>query len=292
MLQMVVFGLFAFILAAADAQNLPANVVFHRGQAEVSLEEALASVQKGQVVVLGEAHGTQVMADQHMQVLEILRKNGHRISVGMEFFNYPDQVSVDEWRAGKLSEEDFLKKVSWGKGFPFDSYRRQVQFPDPQNEFVIALNAPRSLTGKISKAGLASLTAEEKALLPPQFTLGNDLYKERFNALMTGSGHVPTPDQLNNYFAAQSTWDDTMAWRAQEFLSRNPEQVLVIIVGEFHVQYGGGLPDRLKARGLNVTTFSQVNLEGLSDVEQGREVFPSEKYGARADFVWTSRFAQ
>ncbi len=291
MLQMVVFGLFAFILGAADAQNLPANTVFRQGLTEVSLEEALSAVKPGQVVVLGEAHGTTVMADQQMQVLETIRKNGLTVSVGMEFFSYPDQLAVDSWRRGDLAEADFLKKISWGQGFPFSSYRRQVQFPHLMSEFVVALNAPRSLTGKISKSGLESLSPEEQALMPPQFTLGNEAYFRRFQELMMGSGHVPTPAQLNNYFAAQSVWDETMAWKAQEFLQNNPHHVLVIIVGEFHVQYGGGLPDRLKARGLPVTTFSLINLEGLSEVEQSQQVQPSSRDGSRADFVWTSRFS-
>ena len=291
MLQVVIFGLFALVLGAADAQNLPANVIYRQGTSEVTLEEALAQVHPGEIVVLGEQHGTEVMAGQQLQVLENLRKNGLHVSVGMEFFPYPNQADVDAWRRGELTEEALLQNVDWGKGFPFSAYRQQVLFPNLNTEFVVALNAPRTLTGKIAQQGLLALNEEEKALMPPQFSLGNSAYKTRFNELMTGSGHVPTAEQMDNYFAAQSTWDDTMAWRAQEFLNTHPDQVLVIIVGEFHVQYGGGLPDRLKARGQHVTSFSLVNLDGLSDVEQRAEVLPSAKDGNRADFVWTSRFS-
>lgn len=290
MLQVLVFGLFALVLGAADAQNLPANVIFQQGRSEVSLEQALSSVQPGEIVVLGEEHGTQEMSDQQLQVLETLRKKGLKVSVGMEFFPYPNQADVDAWRQGRLAEDDFLAQISWGQGFPFSAYRRQVQFPDLNSEYVVALNAPRTLTGQISKQGLNGLSAEELALMPPDFHLGNDLYKERFVELMTASGHVPSETQMDNFFAAQSTWDDSMAWRASEFLKTHPEQILVIIVGEFHVQYGGGLPDRLKARGQKVTSFSLVNLEGFSDVEQRDLVQPSAKYGSRADYVWTSRF--
>jgi uncharacterized iron-regulated protein len=72
-----------------------------------------------------------------------------------------------------------------------------------------------------------------------------------------------------------------MAWRALQHLDENPEDILVIIVGDFHVSYGGGLPDRLRARGAaDVVTISQV-------LEKD-EVKVHPKYGARADFVWVS----
>jgi len=278
------------ISSLAMAQDLVPGTIYAQGTEAVTLEQALAAVQPGQVVVLGEQHGTQVQAAQQLQVLETLRKNGHLVSLGMEFFEYPGQALVESYRRGELDEASFLQQIGWGMGFSYDAYRSQVQFPRLDSEYVIALNAPRSLTGRISKVGIDGLSADEKALLPPDWTLGNDGYLERFKDVM-GMGHLPTTDAVGRYFAAQSTWDDTMAWKAAEFLKAHPEQVLVIIVGEFHVQYGGGLPDRLKARGVTATAFSLVNLDGLTEDERKAEVEPSEKYGTRADFVWTSEFS-
>jgi uncharacterized iron-regulated protein len=271
---------------AADSSDEP---IFHQGLEKVSLEQALAQVQPGEAVVLGEAHGTLVQAAQQLQVLEMLRKNGHLVSLGMEFFEYPTQALVDSYRQGELSEAEFLAKAGWGMGFSYDAYRNQVLFPRFGLEDVIALNAPRTLTGRISKVGMEGLTAEEKALLPPDWALGNQGYFERFQKVM--GDHLPSADALNRYFAAQSTWDDTMAWRAAEYLKAHPDHILVIIVGEFHVQYGGGLPDRLKARGVKSTTFSLVNTKGMTDEERKSEIEPSSDYGSRADFVWESQFS-
>ena len=148
-----------------------------------------------------------------------------------------------------------------------------------------ALSAPRGLTGKVSKTGLASLSEEEKALLPPNFTLGRDSYKERFMRLMP---HLPSPEAGERYFAAQSIWDDTMAWRATDFMFAHADQVLVIVVGEFHVQYGGGLPYRIRARAphVPVLTFSQINTLDLSDADVTAEIEVSPTDGARADYLW------
>jgi len=292
------FGLFTLIstfsvasaVASPDTtQSLSADVIFHQGLVAVSLETALSAVVPGQVVVLGEAHGTQIQAGQQLQVMETLRKNGHLVSLGMEFFEYLKQDLVNQYKLGQVDETSFLTQVGWGNGFSYDAYRNQVLFPRPGVEHVVALNAPRALTGRISKVGMDGLSADEQALLPPNWTLGNADYFKRFQDAM--GGHLPSAAALERYFAAQSTWDDTMAWQAAEFLKAHPDQILVIIVGEFHVQYGGGLPDRLKARGLQTTTFSLVNIEGMSETEQKAEIEPSEEYGSRADFVWLSQFS-
>lgn len=270
--------------------DIPANLILKNGQVPVTLSEALELVRPGQVVVLGEQHGTLEQAAQQLEVLETLRNQGLRVSVGLEFLTYTDQGKVDQWRKGLLSETDFLQLIQWGQGLPFAAYREQARFPRLANEYLLALNSPRSLTAQIAKVGVDHLTDSEKALLPPAWHLGNAAYQRRFEQLMSDSGHVPASEQLAHYFEAQSTWDETMAWQASEFLLAHPEQVLVITVGEFHAQYGGGLPDRLKSHGLKTVTFSLLNLFSLAPDEQRALVAPSLADGNRADFVWTSRF--
>lgn len=282
--------LISSLFVVLNASAIPANQILAAGTQKVTLEQAVSGVQTGGVVVLGEEHGTSVMPGQQLQVMQALRARGLKVSVGMEFFEEQQQALVDSWRAGTLAETDFLKAINWGS-LPFSSYRDQALFPLKEESTTIALNAPRELTGKIAKTGIVGLSAEDKAMLPPNFTLGNAAYFERFKNVMGGEGHLPSPDAVKNYFEAQSTWDEVMAFNATRFLQTHPDQVLVIVVGEFHVQYGGGLPDRLKARGASqVTTFSLVNLNGLSDEDQRSAVEPDAKDGARADFVWTSNF--
>jgi uncharacterized iron-regulated protein len=206
--------------------------------------------------------------------------------VGLEFINYTDQSQVDLYRDSQLSEEQFLKNINWGS-ISFDFYKQQLNFPDlSAGAYSLGLNIPREVTSQISKNGLASLTPEQQALMPPDFALGRDSYKVRF--MEVAGHHCPNPE---NCFAAQCTWDDTMAWRAAEFIKNHPDQVLVIVVGEFHVQYGGGIPYRLQQRlpGVHIVTLSQVWAEGLSNSEVQSELQPSPTEGPRADFIWVSR---
>lgn len=268
-----------------QASQRPPRLIHGQNGQEATLTEALAAVAPGSIVVIGENHGLKTHQAQQLEIMKTLRSLGHKVSVGMEFFYYPSQDALNEYRQGTLSEADFLQKAEWG-GTPYEFYRDQVLFPDlAQGSLTWALNAPKALTSKVAKQGLESLTTDESALLPPQFQVGRDSYKERFVGMMP---HLPNPAAADRYFAAQSIWDDTMAWRATEFLKQHPEQTLVIVVGEFHVQYGGGLPDRLKARApqVPVLTFSQFDTNELTDdeIKMGTEV--SSKYGSRADYIW------
>ncbi|MDZ4082908.1 MAG: ChaN family lipoprotein [Bdellovibrionales bacterium] len=252
----------------------------------ITVESLVSRVEAGGVLVLGELHGNQTHYLRQKAALTALKANGRcTVSVGLEFLSWVHQASVDDYFDGKLAEPDFLKAAEWG-GNPFADYRDQALFPRATGGRLIALNAPRTLTGAISKRGIENLSAEELRLMPPGFELGRKEYRERFDAIM--GGHVPA-QALERYFAAQSTWDETMAWQVAEFLAANPTHCVAVIVGDFHVNFGGGLPDRLRARGLkNVVTISQVDTFGLTEPELTAELGPLPKYGDRADGIWLS----
>ena len=256
---------------------------------QIDLNQVLEQIQPGQILVVGELHGLKPIHDQQMGILKGLRERGHKIAVGMEFFNYTDQALINDFRSGTLLEQDFKKAINWGAN-DFSLYGPQLLF----GEAGFGINIPRAVTSQISKNGLASLSPEQQLLMPPDFTLGSEAYKRRFFDVM--GGHVP-PEKFINYFTAQSVWDETMAWQALNFVTVNPDYIYVIIVGEFHVAYGGGLPDRLRARlfqaninnTIQVKTISQIYTEGLTEEEIQKEITPSAVDGARADFIFLSR---
>ena len=245
-----------------------------------------SQVKPGTVVFFGENHGIASHRDQHVEVLKALRASGLKVSVGLEFINYTDQLYVDQYRAGQITEKEFLTAIDWG-GYKFDFYRPQLTFPMIDlGERSLGLNLTRDITSKISRNGLASLTKDEISMMPPNFQVGRDSYKARF---MEAAGiHCRVPD---NCFAAQSAWDDTMAWQAVKFIEQNPEQVLVVVVGDFHVAFGGGTPHRVSVRkpGAHIVTLSQIWGKGMTDEEIQKEMQPSEVDGPRADFIWVSK---
>ncbi len=279
--------LFAFGLVFSFSTLAKAQIYDGTTQNQSDLQSLVDRVQPGSVVVVGEMHGLKPVHDQHVELLNALKNKGLKVSVGMEFFNYTDQMFINQYRSGEIDESAFLKIINWG-GYDFNFYKDEILF----GEFGLGINLTRDVTKIISKQGVDALTQDQKKLLPPDFTIGRDSYRQRFFQAM---GHPVPVASLENYFVAQSAWDDTMAWQTIEFKKQHPDQVFVIIVGEFHVQYGGGLPYRLKARlnaeklPIDIVTVSQVYTDGMTDQDIQDSLKPSVDEGIRADFIWLSK---
>ena len=276
--------LMIIVLSLVFSGLATAQIYLGDGQTQTDLSKLVDQVKPGSVVVIGEMHGQQSIHDQQMLILEALWDKGLNISVGMEFFNYTDQMFIDQYRSGEIDESAFQNLVNWG-GYDFNLYKDQLLFGDNG----LGINLTRDVTKIISKQGLSALNPDQQKLLPPNFTIGRDSYRQRFFQAM---GHPVPVASLENYFIAQSAWDDTMAWQTLEFKKNHPDQVFVIIVGEFHVQYGGGLPNRLKARfadaglQLDIVTVSQILTDGLTPDEIKTELAPSASEGQRSDYIW------
>ena len=268
--------------------DIAAGIYDGTANAAVRLEEALEGVHSGEVVIVSEQHDRWRHHENQLAALRALKNLSLKVSVGLEFLHYPDQSLVDRFVQGKMQESDFLQAIHWA-GYPFEWYRPLILFPRESGGQARALNAPERLTEALAQRGLAGLSDAERSWLPPNFQLGRALYFERFASDVGQHGPLPG-ETISNFFAAQSAWDDTMAWQAREYLDTHGDQVLVIIVGDFHAAYGGGLPDRLRARGITrVLVISQVDAGGLSDQEVRRLLAPDPRYGVRADFVWLTQ---
>ena len=201
-------------------------------------------------------------------------------------------TSLHSWRKSSYTNcFEYTEKNGFEDPFsalPFDCYREQLLLPGQRHSDSLALNLPRSITNKVFKGGLSALSPEDRALLPPYFHRGNDKYYQRFRENILGTGqHGPISEEtIDNMFWAQSLWDETMAWTASQYMQRQPHAILVILVGDFHAQYGGGLPAQLKSRGtLRVHTVSQMAMAQASMDEMKEAAAPHLQYGERADLT-------
>lgn len=283
-------NLLGFLITFFALLTSCASPIWFDGQGKkTDLNSKLQLIPKGSIIVLGESHSYQPHQSLHVEIMQALRELGHQVSVGFEFFDYVDQAVVNRYHQGQISEEQFLTEIRWNKG-DYKFYRERATFAQySRGEDLIALNLPRWVSGQIAKKGLKDIDESAKALLPPKFTLGNDLYFDRFKVAV--GDHLPV-ELIDNSFAAQCSWDETMSWVATDYVSQKPTKTLVIIVGDFHVQYGGGLPDRLKSRlseckecgQKNVFPISFIRPQDYDPVEAPIEndIKPHPVYGERA----------
>lgn len=242
-MKLFLFLLFSSVNSYAEVKNLS---TFEK----TSIKDFVTTVKPGDILILGESHAVfdKPNLDQQKQVeiIEELVSVYPNVSVGMEFIDYSKQEYVDLYLKEEISEEVFLNSIQWG-GAPFDAYKKQMWVAKKGVGWVYALNAPRALTSYVGKHGMENIPNEISKFLPPDFEEGNPDYKVRFNNEIERMGKYINIDY---YFQAQSIWDETMAWNISKIMNEDPSQILVVVVGAFHIQYGGGLPDRIRARGV------------------------------------------
>lgn len=256
----------------------------------IQVEEATKSLPKGSILIIGELHDNQAHHDNQLTMVKSLIKHFPKgsVHVGMEFLNYTDQWILYEYLNNNMTTENFLEAVKWSQPETFPFYSPFIDLIKKDGGNVLGLNIPRSITSKVAKEGLDALNKKDLFFLPPTLLLGNENYYERFYAAV-GGGHV-AEEKIQNYFWAQSIWDDVMSETALYFIEKNPEDILVIIVGDFHVAYGGGLKEIIERKGFSqVYSISQVSSKGLEEEQVQSLISPHPKYGARGDWVWLSK---
>ncbi|MFH1135890.1 MAG: ChaN family lipoprotein [Pseudomonadota bacterium] len=246
---------------------------------ELTLDELARAVSASRVVFIGEQHNHQAQHRHQLELLRALHGLDPRLALGLEVFSRPDQKLLDSWGQGELAEREFSRRVTDGilnletldVYFPILYFARREKIP------ILALNAPRSITGKIAREGLQALSPEERASIPGELVMGPDEYRERVAQAFSGhAGHV----DLDRFFAAQVAWDETMAQTLADYLASpaGRDRRVVVICGNEHVFRRHGLPSRLARR----VGVSQVVLLGLVSTE-------SETLGPReADFAWVT----
>ena len=53
---------------------------------------------------------------------------------------------------------------------------------------------------------------------------------------------------FEHFWDAQLVWDETMAERVTEYLSTHPEKAMVVLAGAGHMEFGSGIPNRVRRR--------------------------------------------
>jgi len=285
--------LFSLLLLASTSalatQYEPEKIYLGNGVDEISLKDLAQQTPKGSIITIGEIHDNVAHHQHQIELIQALIDSGHKIAVGLEFFQYPYQEAISAYLDDQLplTETDFLKVINWGDN-DYGLYREQVKLAYKSSGQVFALNSPAHLNSKIKDVGLRGLNNEDRFWLPPSFTLGNDNYFERFKIIMSGHSHR-APEKMTDFFAAHSLWDDTIAWKVTEAKKKLGNTTLVVIIGGFHVDYFGGTPDRiLKRSGVQPIVIAQTSVTNVPQETLALRIHPHPKYGPRGTFVWTS----
>ena len=214
-----------------------------------TLEKLIPQLANKRVIFVGEMHERY---DHHLNQLEIIKalhQLDANMAIGVEYFQQPFQQQVDDYIAGRIGEDEFLRRTEYFQrwGYDYRLYAPIFRYVREQHIPVRALNVPSALPSTVAKVGIAGLPEKERAYLPTQIEPADEEYRGRLRAVFEEhpfSGR----DAFNHFVEAQLVWDEGMAESAAAYLNGNPGRRMVLLCGAGHVEFGSGIPKRLERR--------------------------------------------
>lgn len=213
-------------------------------------EQMLDAATDARLVYVGETHDNPAS---HRLQLDLLRRMCERypdqVTIAMEMFTPAQQSVLDQWRAGELSEKEFLRQSNWNQVWRMDFayYRELLQFARERRVPILGINADKKLVTQVGRQEFEQLPPEARATLP---TLDrDDPYHQALVEAIFGD-HDKGKSRLGGFQRVQLLWDETMAENIARYLTTpaGEKRRLLIIAGGNHIRNGFGIPRRVFRR--------------------------------------------
>ncbi len=209
--------------------------------------------------------------------------SGRAVVLSMEMFERDVQYVLDEYLAGMISEEHFLKS---SRPWPdYESrYRPLIEIARERGSAVIAANAPRRYVSRVTSEGpesLIELSAHARSYLPPLPYPGpSDVYRDQWDAVMAEAMEGRDYQTNPNAVYSQALWDASMGHAITEALVRHMGSLVIHFVGSFHVGRGTGVPERIAdyRPGTSVTTVVMTKVDDI-------DAWSVDEHAGLGDFV-------
>ncbi len=238
------------IAPAMTADSLPGRFSNAQGQL-ISTADMVRQMQQADVVYLGETHDRAADHAAQLAIIQTLHDRAPNLAIGLEMFQRPYQKLLDRYIAGELDEAGLRDRSEYDKrwGFDWELYAPILRYAKAQKIPLIALNTPQEVTRKVSRQGLASLNWNDRRFIPPlsEIRTAPDAYRKMLADIFTNmhpAGKTTDPTRFDRFFQAQVLWDETMAER----ITQIPHRPVVVLVGQGHLVYRYGIPDRVDRR--------------------------------------------
>jgi uncharacterized iron-regulated protein len=245
------------LMPIAFAADIPGRFSDGQGQL-VTTPAMIRQLESADVVYLGETHDRARDHATQLAIIQTLHDRQPDLAIGLEMFQRPYQQLLDRYIAGDLSEADLRDRSEYDErwGFDWELYAPILRYAKAQKIPLIALNTPTEVTRKVSRQGLNRLNWSDKRFIPPlsAIQMTPDAYRKMLAAIFTSmhpAGKTTDPDRFERFFQAQVLWDETMAERIAQTprpMTDRRLKTIVVLVGQGHLVYRYGIPDRVKRR--------------------------------------------
>ncbi len=242
---------------------LPANnkVISH-----VALTQTMADKK---VVLLGEHHDNAEHHRWQLQMLAGLHVANENLAIGFEMFPRRIQSVLDQWVAGELSEEEFLKAVEWEKYWRFDAdlYMPLFHYARMNHIPMYALNVERGLIREVGEKGWEGVEVENREGItrpaPP-----SEGYQLMLAGVFSqhGSKHAAADNEaevdeaalkeimatpmFQRFVESQQVWDRAMAEAIAHVVKEKHPDMFIAVMGSGHMMNFYGVPHQLADLGV------------------------------------------
>ncbi len=227
----------------------------------ISISEMAELSQKFDVIFFGEFHDDSLVHQIQNEYTQSMYSLNNKTVVSMEMFERDVQQYLNDYFAGKITEEVFLKNSRpWPDYAKF--YKPMVELAKSNNSTVIAANIPRKYAAMFASGGMTGISKlpdSVKPFITRSMLIEDGKYMDKFFETMAGENqkHDTLPANKENtfylYYGAQLIKDETMAESIADYLNNvDKSQKIIHYNGDFHSNSYLGTAEKLRERIKNI----------------------------------------
>lgn len=235
-------------------------------------ETLATAAARADVVFLGEHHDDAGTHRMELALLQAVARRRSNVVLALEMFERDVQPILNQYLAGAISEEAFLKASRPWPNYAGD-YRPLIEFAKAHHWPVVAGNVPRKLASAVASHGLEAvshLVDSTRAWAAADFGCPtNDDYFKRFGRAMAEHPTSAGGPTVETMYRAQCVKDETMAESIVRARGDAGSPLVIQYNGDFHSDFGLGTAERVRRRSphANVVIISAIPVPALDSIE-------------------------
>lgn len=255
-----------FISLNTFAQNDRAFVLYNSKGKKVSYKKLKKSIVQQEFVFFGEYHDNPIAHWLELEVTkELFSVHGSALQLGFEMFEQDQQMLLNEYLEGIISEKTFEDSCRLWPNYSTD-YKPLILFAKQNKLFCVASNVPRRYASVLFKKGrpaMDSLTDTDKSYIAPlNFVIDTSL--SQYSALKEMEQHMVG----SHLMEAQALKDATMSHFI--LLNKKAGNVVLHFNGAYHSDYHQGIvwyirKAKPEAKIITISTVTQANISKLDE---------------------------
>ncbi|MFO8128660.1 MAG: ChaN family lipoprotein [Bacteroidales bacterium] len=254
-----------FFLLVSFKQDKQAYQLFDIKGKKTQYKDLLKEARKADIIFFGELHNNPICHWLQRELTRDLAKlESRKLILGAEMFETDNQLLLDEYISGTISERSFETQARLWPNYETD-YKPLVEIARKNGLPFIATNIPRRYASVVHKKGfegLDSLSAEAKSLIPPlpvEYDPELKGYQEMLNMM---GGHASP-----NLPKAQAIKDAAMAYQILQHMDEH--SLFLHFNGTYHSNNFEGIAWYVKRDqpGLQMLTIASVEQKDIDELD-------------------------